>query len=159
VRAGEQLLSQRWCEPEPEPEPEPESAPALAATAEASAQGGGQGRGQVGLVVCGDTNIFRAGGRAQRSALLEALQPLRSPPLRAEICEGSPSSMQDTHFFARADEAKWPQQAAVALGRLGVDLPGVFDIVATNRPVLSRHHWTIRSSDHDCVAATIQMKA
>ena len=61
VRAGEQLLSQRWCEPEPEPESEPEPS---AATAEASAQGGGQGGGKVGLVVCGDTNIFRAGGRA-----------------------------------------------------------------------------------------------
>ena len=106
------------------------------------------------IVLCGDTNIFAAGPRQQRLALHAACSPL-AELADAYICEGEPTAMLDTHFFTRADEPKLPQQAVVAVGRLGLDLPGVFDIVATNMPVTARHHWSILSSDHDCVAATM----
>jgi hypothetical protein len=116
--------------------------------------------------------------QAQRRALLAACEPLRR--LGAHICEGElsgkwhvccsslyckcscrcynarGSGLVDTHYFARANEPKVPQQVVVAAGRLGLDLPGVFDVVATNMQVLDRHHWTIASSDHDCVAATVR---
>ena len=77
------------------------------------------------------------GPRQQRLALHSPLAEVAD----AYICEGEPTAMLDTHFFSRADEPKLPQQAVVAVGRLGLDLPGVFDIVATNMPVTARHHF------------------
>ena len=49
--------------------------------------------------------------------------------------ESTSFDMQDTHFFSRADEPKWPQQAAVLAGKFGIDLPGVFDVVLSSMPV------------------------
>ena len=77
------------------------------------------------------------------------------PPVK-EGCLECLERMGDTHFFARAYEPKLPQQVAVAAGRwLGVEIPGLFDVMATNLPVIARQHWQIRSSDHDCVGATV----
>lgn len=128
----------------------------------------------VGFVACGDTNIFAVSRTAQRQALARAFAPLTA--LGARLCEhadtgasgGTDSArrldclaclqqMSDTHFFARANEPKFPQQVAVAAGRLGVEIPGLFDVVATDLPVLDRHHWQIMSSDHDCVGATVRV--
>ena len=124
----------------------------------------------IDMVACGDTNIFAMGHSPQRRALKQAVAPLTE--LGATLCgEASGSTdattdidtvmdetMLDTHFFARAYEPKLPQQLAVAAGRLGIEIPGVFDIVATTLPVVERHHWTIMSSDHDCVAATVRLR-
>ncbi len=131
----------------------------------------------IGFVACGDSNIFDVGRVSQRQALAKAFEPLTV--LGARLCEeketreadhsaasttGSSQAMDcpaclrrmgDMHFFARAYEPKFPQQVAVAAGRLGVEIPGLFDIVATDLPVLARHHWQIMSSDHDCVGATL----
>lgn len=63
----------------------------------------------------------------------------------AKIFEGDLLSMPDTHFFSRANEPKWPQQAAVAMGRLGFDVPGTFDVVATNMPVSSPCLWRLNT--------------
>jgi hypothetical protein len=133
--------------------------------------------GGIGFVACGDSNIFAVGRTRQREALASAFGPITA--LGARLCEGSETTgsgdsqasatgstqtmdclaclqrMGDTHFFARAYEPKFPQQVAVAAGRLGVEIPGLFDIVATDLPVLARHHWQIMSSDHDCVGATV----
>ena len=130
--------------------------------------------GSVGFVACGDTNIFAVSRTGQRQALARAFEPLAA--LGARLCEhadtgagaGADSArrldclaclqqMSDTHFFARANEPKFPQQVAVAAGRLGVEVPGLFDVVATDLHVLARHHWQIMSSDHDCVGATVRV--
>ena len=72
-------------------------------------------------------------------ALLIGTVPVDEHRLGAVICaDNELSAMRNTHFFSRADEPKVPQQAVVAAGRLGLDIPGVFDIVATNLPV---RHW------------------
>jgi hypothetical protein len=70
-----------------------------------------------------------------------------------------PPGAEEPAFAAQANEPKGPQQVAVAAGRLGIDLPQPYDIVATNLAALCRHHWLVGDSDHDCVGVTVDLLA
>lgn len=100
------------------------------------------------LVVAGDTNAFAPTSSRHRRALRHVLAPLRK--LGADDPSTGP-----THFFARQNEPKFAHRLCVALGRLGLDLPQRFDIVATDLPVRRRGQLTTPESDHDLVWAEV----
>lgn len=109
------------------------------------------------LVACGDTNAFSFDAREAERALACMLSSLRSRHGAADAHATIGRDLPPTHFFARADEPKLGHRIAVAVGRLGVDFPRRYDVVAaaprvTAAGVLS----TIGSSDHDLVWAQIR---
>jgi endonuclease/exonuclease/phosphatase family metal-dependent hydrolase len=100
------------------------------------------------VVVAGDTNAFAATHGRHRRALRRVLEPLR------ELGAVDPSTTP-THFFARQHEPKFAHRVCVALGKLGLDLPQRFDVVATDLPVRRRGQLTTPESDHDLVWAEL----
>lgn len=103
-------------------------------------------RGARRIVACGDTNAF--GWRGQLAKLRRVLAPL--------IARGAEDpGRRPTHYFARQREPKLPHRAAVALGRLGIDLPGRFDVVCTSLETRERGQRVTPDSDHDLVWARL----
>ncbi len=106
-----------------------------------------------GIVACGDTNAFHWLQTAQPTVLARVLAPLDSLGVRA-VCDPRP-----THYFARANEPRLPHQLAVALGRLGLDLPQRYDVVCTNLEVTATGSALTPDSDHDLVWAALAPQA
>ncbi len=104
-----------------------------------------RGRGER-VVACGDTNAFS--WRRQVCALRAVLSPLAE--LGAEDPDTSP-----THYFARANEPKLIHKLGVLAGKLGLDLPGRYDVVCTNGEVSERGQVVTPDSDHDLVWARL----
>ena len=98
-------------------------------------------------VACGDTNAFS--WRSQHAILDKLLSPLASIGVRA-VADARP-----THHFSRQNEPKLTHQLAVALGKLGVDLPQRYDVVCTNLVVARGGTAWTQDSDHDLVWAAI----
>lgn len=103
-------------------------------------------RGARRIIACGDTNAF--GWRRQLAKLRHVLAPLAA---RGAADPGR----RPTHYFARQREPKLTHRAAVALGRLGLDLPGRYDVVCTNLEPRSRGQRITPDSDHDLVWAKV----
>lgn len=99
------------------------------------------------LVACGDTNAFA--WRRQRAALDALLAPL------TELGAVDPGS-GPTHFFARQNEPKVLHRIGVLLGKLGLDLPGRYDVVCANLPAPRRGQIATPGSDHDLVWAALE---
>ncbi|MBX3155119.1 MAG: hypothetical protein KF773_03895 [Deltaproteobacteria bacterium] len=94
-------------------------------------------------IACGDTNAFAL--RRQRAALAWVLAPLGIPDV----------GHRPTHWFARAREEELSHRVAVALGRLGLDLPHRYDVVCANGHVRAHGQVTTPESDHDLVWASV----
>jgi endonuclease/exonuclease/phosphatase family metal-dependent hydrolase len=99
------------------------------------------------VVACGDTNAFHWRQGGQPAVLARVLAPLEA------LGMGAAYDARPTHHFSRANEPRLIHQLAVALGRLGLDLPQRFDVVCTNLPVLRTGHVSTPDSDHDLVWA------
>jgi endonuclease/exonuclease/phosphatase family metal-dependent hydrolase len=100
------------------------------------------------VIACGDTNAFAFPRSKQLAALGQVLAPLhelgaRDPGTRA------------THYFARQNEPKPAHRLCVLLGKLGIDVPGRYDVVCTNLPILRHGHRHTPESDHDLVWAQV----
>lgn len=104
------------------------------------------------VVLCGDTNAFDFDENISEQALHGMLAPVRT---RLGAVDAHASIPQATHFFARADEPKLGQRIAVAFGRLGVDFPRRYDIVATSPRCVEAGQLTTPGSDHDLVWAAM----
>src|ERR1700690_867698 len=104
------------------------------------------------LIACGDTNAFA--WRRQP----EALRTLLTPLTKLGATDREARDTQDTlptHFFARQNEPKLPHRTGVLLGKLGLDVPGRYDVVCSNLPVLRRGQVETLGSDHDLVWAAL----
>jgi endonuclease/exonuclease/phosphatase family metal-dependent hydrolase len=95
------------------------------------------------IVACGDTNAFAL--RRQLSALAWVLAPLGF----ADV------GRRPTHWFARAREEALSHRMAVALGRVGIDLPHRYDVVCANAEVRAHGQVSTPESDHDLVWASV----
>jgi endonuclease/exonuclease/phosphatase family metal-dependent hydrolase len=118
----------------------------LSAVAEALAGRGWHTR----FTVCGDTNAFA--WRDQLGALRLLLAPLAA-------LGGQDPGTRPTHWFGRQNEPVLTHRAAVALGRLGLDVPHRYDVVCTNLPAPRRGQVHTPDSDHDLVWAELDVTA
>jgi endonuclease/exonuclease/phosphatase family metal-dependent hydrolase len=103
-------------------------------------------RGDRAVIACGDTNAFA--WRRQLAKLAAVLGPLIS---RGAVDPGR----RPTHYFARQGEPKLAHRTAAALGRLGIDIPGRYDVVCTSLETRARGQLVTPDSDHDLVWAQI----
>ena len=103
------------------------------------------------LVACGDTNAFSLRRSHAERDLAQMLAPLQ---WRHGACDAHSTSPADTHFFARAHEPKLGQRIAVALGRLGIDIPRRYDVIASSLPHLRSGSVDTPDSDHNLVWAS-----
>jgi len=110
-----------------------------------------QARGDL-AIVAGDTNCFAISRQHQAEDLQAILHPLQELGLQDMHHDLHP----DTHWFSRADEPKFIHQLMVALGRLGVDMPRRYDVIASNAPRLESGVLRTPESDHDLVWATLR---
>ena len=99
-------------------------------------------------VVCGDTNAFAWPRRRQPAALASLLEPLGALGMGDD-------SRAPTHFFARQNEPKFTHRLAVAVGKLGLDIPLRYDVVYTAMAVVERGQTSTPASDHDLVWAVL----
>lgn len=99
-------------------------------------------------VVCGDTNLFAPSPAGQLVALRRALAPLA----RDGVVD---PETRPTHFFARQQEPSLAHRLAARLARAGLEMPGRYDILATNLPVAARGQVHTPASDHDLVWASL----
>ena len=104
------------------------------------------------VVICGDTNMFALNRRKQMNALAMMLETFE----RFGIHPSQDSHAEPTHFFARADEPKFAHQIAVAFGRLGVDFPECFDVIASSSHIVNQGQVRTIESDHDLVWIDIE---
>lgn len=95
-------------------------------------------------VVCGDTNLFAPTSAGQLRALRRAIAPL------ARMGVVDPET-RPTHFFARQQEPSLAHRLAARLARGGLEMPGRYDILATDLPVATRGQVHTPASDHDLV--------
>lgn len=103
-------------------------------------------RGDRRVIACGDTNAFS--WRRQLATLARVLEPLMSRGARDP-------GRRPTHYFARQREPRLTHRMAVALGKLGIDLPGRYDVVCTSMETRERGQVVTPDSDHDLVWARI----
>jgi endonuclease/exonuclease/phosphatase family metal-dependent hydrolase len=104
------------------------------------------------VVMCGDTNMFDVNRGKQVKALAMMLQTFE----RFGLHPSKDCNAEATHFFARADEPKFAHQIAVAFGRLGVDFPECFDIIASNANIVQHGQVRTVESDHDLIWVAVQ---
>ncbi|MCG8556667.1 MAG: hypothetical protein MJD61_15480 [Proteobacteria bacterium] len=97
------------------------------------------------VVVCGDTNCYVFRKRCQAAALARLLEPLSS--LGIEI----PREGGATHFFARQGEPMLAHRLCALAGKVGIDHPLRYDIIASDLPLQARGQVTTEASDHDLV--------
>lgn len=102
------------------------------------------------LSACGDANSFAFRRHRQADALRYVLEPVSR---YGAVDEGG----EPTHFFARQYEPKLIKRICVWLGKLGIDLPGRYDVVCTNMPVVARGQVRTLDSDHDMVWAKLAL--
>lgn len=100
-------------------------------------------------IACGDTNAFHWRHRAQPATLRAVLAPLETIGVRA-LADGPP-----THYFSRQHEPRLTHRLAVALGKLGIDLPQRYDVICSNLPIERGGHAPTPESDHDLVWAAL----
>jgi len=98
------------------------------------------------VIACGDTNAFSF--RHQVDTLRSVISALE--PLGAVDPETAA-----THFFSRANEPKLVHRLGVLVGKLGVDVPGRYDVVCTNLDTSERGQVATPDSDHDLVWAQL----
>ena len=108
------------------------------------------------VVACGDTNAFDFDPAVAERDLDEMLAPLRWRVGASDVHAAAP---EPTHYFARADEPKIGQRIAVALGRLGVDFPRRYDVIAASSRAVAAGCIETPKSDHDLVWADLSMRA
>lgn len=106
------------------------------------------------LIACGDTNAFVWYRSEAEPALRKVLAPLLHRHSAVDVHAHKPV---DTHFFARANEPKLGQQLAVAFGKLGVDFPRRYDVIAASSPCFRAGVVDTTDSDHNLVYATLDV--
>ena len=106
-------------------------------------------------VVAADTNCFEVDRLAQREALRKIMAPLEATVGAKDL---QSRSNPDTHWFARTDEPNMGHKAANLLGKLGIDAPRRYDVLASNAaPALSTGTESTIDSDHDLVWAILRV--
>ena len=80
-------------------------------------------------------------------------------PTETHASDVHAAAPEPTHYFARADEPKIGQRIAVALGRLGVDFPRRYDVIAASSRAIAAGCIETPKSDHDLVWADLSMRA
>ena len=97
------------------------------------------------VIAAGDTNCFDLSRRRQEAALEAILEPLRARGVR----DAHASAPEDTHWFARTTEPGLGHRAARALGRLGLDAPRRYDVIAADARPVAAGYLATPHSDHD----------
>ncbi len=106
------------------------------------------------LIACGDTNCFSFDAAQADRDLAGMLEPLARRHGALDAHAGAAARV--THFFARAHEPSLGHRIAVAFGRLGVDFPRRYDILAAAPPAMAAGTVVTPESDHDLVWAALR---
>ncbi|MEX0877443.1 MAG: hypothetical protein WDZ40_01105 [Candidatus Spechtbacterales bacterium] len=97
------------------------------------------------LVICGDTNLFAWTKMMHRRAISSALKFFNVK---------DPLGHEPTYYFSRLyGKAKWIQKVPSWMGKIGIDMPRHYDIVASELPFFKYGKVTTPESDHDLVWA------
>ena len=104
------------------------------------------------FLVAADTNCFEISRQSQRNALHRIMLPLN---LAIGALDLHDYSNPDTHWFARTDEPGLGHKIVSFLGRLGIDAPRRYDVLASNVPALAMGTIAAVDSDHDVVWASL----
>lgn len=100
------------------------------------------------LILGGDTNFFRIRRRAQRIMMREVLEAIGL----------FDSGLRPTHYFKRQEKGpKFAHRVPHYLGKVGLDWPERYDIVASNLHALDSGTISTPESDHDLVWARFDM--
>lgn len=97
------------------------------------------------LVICGDTNLFAWTKMMHRRALNSTLKLLNVV---------DPLHREPTYYFSRIyRKTRWALRVPYYLGKIGIDMPRHYDLVASGLPFLKYGKVTTPESDHDLVWA------
>ena len=110
---------------------------------------------QHAVIACGDTNAFDFRAKEAERALARLLEPLRH---HHSVVDAHAAKPAPTHFFARANEPKLGHRIAVFFGRLGVDFPRRYDVVASSSQCVAASTLHTPDSDHDLVWAALSTR-
>ena len=103
------------------------------------------------FVLCGDTNLFTFFPKSskQYDLLNEMVEPIVAKSGGGIIGDCS----QPTHFFSRANEPKLGHQVVYKLGKLGLDIPGCYDVLISNMVEDTVGQIDTPFSDHNLIYA------
>eukprot|EP00944_MAST-04C_sp_MAST-4C-sp1_P008881 g8881.t1 len=106
------------------------------------------------FVLCGDTNLFTFFPRSKQQLLLDnMIEPLSSKNGAVVIGDYN----KPTHFFSRANEPKLGHQIVYQLGKIGLDVPGCYDVLISNMSEESFGQIDTPDSDHNLVYANLRL--
>lgn len=97
------------------------------------------------LLVAGDLNCFAV----SRARMADDLASMLAPLKERGLADAHADAPEDTHFFARTTEAGAGHRLVRALGFLGLDLPGRYDVVASDAEKIASGYAHTPESDHD----------
>jgi hypothetical protein len=103
------------------------------------------------FVLCGDTNLFTFFPKSSRQydLLNDMVKPVALKTGAGIIGDCS----QPTHFFSRANEPKLGHQVVYKLGKLGLDIPGCYDVLISNMVEDTVGQIDTPFSDHNLIYA------
>lgn len=106
------------------------------------------------FVLCGDTNLFTFFPKNKQQLLLDKMiEPISSKTGAVVIGDYN----KPTHFFSRANEPKLGHQIVYQLGKLGLDVPGCYDVLISNMSEESFGQIDTPDSDHNLVYANLRL--
>ena len=106
------------------------------------------------FVLCGDTNLFTFFPQTKQQFLLDRMvEPISLQTGAAVIGDCN----KPTHFFSRANEPKLGHQIVYQLGKIGLDVPGCYDVLISNMSEESFGHIDTPGSDHNLVYAKLRL--
>ena len=105
------------------------------------------------FVLC-DTNLFTFFPKSKQQLLLDKMiEPISSKTGAVVIGDYN----KPTHFFSRANEPKLGHQIVYQLGKLGLDVPGCYDVLISNISEESFGQIDTPDSDHNLVYANLRL--